>query len=73
MLLPDLEEHYVEARGGEGDERQRRPPQHESPEAEAPVAENLAFVTPDHRETEEALRESGLEWTALRNGLYTEY
>jgi NAD(P)H dehydrogenase (quinone) len=38
-----------------------------------PVAENPAAVAPDHRETEEALRESGLEWTALRNGLYAEY
>lgn len=38
-----------------------------------PVAENPAVVTPDHRETEEALRESGLGWTALRNGLYAEY
>lgn len=38
-----------------------------------PVAENPAVVTPDHIETEEALRESGLGWTALRNGLYAEY
>lgn len=38
-----------------------------------PVADNPAVVTPDHRETEEALRESGLEWTLLRNGLYAEY
>jgi NAD(P)H dehydrogenase (quinone) len=38
-----------------------------------PVAGNPAVVTPDHRQTEEALRESGLGWTALRNGLYAEY
>src|SRR5918997_2267094 len=38
-----------------------------------PVGDNPAVVTPDHRETEKALRESGLAWTALRNGLYAEY
>jgi NAD(P)H dehydrogenase (quinone) len=38
-----------------------------------PVAENPAAITPDHRETEKALRESGLAWTALRNSLYAEY
>jgi NAD(P)H dehydrogenase (quinone) len=38
-----------------------------------PVAENPAVVTPDHRATEEALLESGLAWTILRNGLYAEY
>src|SRR5215203_1732152 len=38
-----------------------------------PVEDNPAAVTADHRETEEALRESGLAWTALRNGLYAEY
>ena len=38
-----------------------------------PVQGNPAVVTPSHRDTEEALRESGLEWTALRNAFYTEY
>ena len=38
-----------------------------------PVEENPAVITPDHRETEEALRESGLAWTALRNAFYAEY
>ena len=38
-----------------------------------PVEQNPAVVMADHRATEAALRESGLEWTALRNGLYAEY
>jgi len=38
-----------------------------------PVEDNPAAVTADHRETEAALRESGLAWTMLRNGLYAEY
>lgn len=38
-----------------------------------PVEENPAVITPDHRETEKALRESGLAWTALRNAFYAEY
>lgn len=38
-----------------------------------PVAENPAVIAPDHQQTEQALRESGLAWTALRNGLYAEY
>jgi NAD(P)H dehydrogenase (quinone) len=38
-----------------------------------PVEQNPAVVATDHRATEEALRESGLAWTALRNGLYAEY
>jgi NAD(P)H dehydrogenase (quinone) len=38
-----------------------------------PVEENPAVITPDHRDTEEALRESGLAWTALRNAFYAEY
>ena len=33
---------------------------------------NPAPVAPDHRATEEALAASGLPWTALRNGIYTE-
>ena len=38
-----------------------------------PVEENPAVITPDHRDTEEALRGSGLAWTALRNAFYAEY
>jgi NAD(P)H dehydrogenase (quinone) len=38
-----------------------------------PVEENPAVITPSHRETEKALRESGLAWTALRNSFYAEY
>ena len=38
-----------------------------------PVEENPAVITPDHRDTEAALRESGLAWTALRNAFYAEY
>ena len=38
-----------------------------------PVEENPAVVTPSHRDTEEAMRASGLAWTLLRNGLYAEY
>lgn len=35
-----------------------------------PIASNPAFVVPDHAGTEAALRESGMQWTALRNNLY---
>ncbi|WP_410676540.1 NAD(P)H-binding protein [Amycolatopsis sp. cmx-4-68] len=35
-----------------------------------PVPGNPAVVVDDHAGTEEALRESGLRWTALRNHLY---
>ena len=38
-----------------------------------PVEENPAVITPSHRETEKALRESGLAWTALRHAFYAEY
>jgi NAD(P)H dehydrogenase (quinone) len=38
-----------------------------------PVEENPAVITPSHRDTERALRESGLVWTALRNSFYAEY
>src|SRR3712207_3663272 len=38
-----------------------------------PVEENPAVITPDHRDTEETLRESGLAWTMLRNAFYAEY
>jgi NAD(P)H dehydrogenase (quinone) len=34
---------------------------------------NPAVVTPSHRATEQALRDSGLAWTFLRNNLYAEY
>ena len=37
-----------------------------------PVAENPAVVAEDHRQTEEALRASGVEWTFLRNSIYAE-
>ncbi|MDQ3631117.1 MAG: SDR family oxidoreductase [Actinomycetota bacterium] len=39
----------------------------------APTAENPAVVATDHRETEALLTASGLEWTVLRNGLYSEF
>ena len=35
-----------------------------------PVAANPALVVPDHAGTEQALRDSGLAWTVLRNNLY---
>lgn len=38
-----------------------------------PAPDNPAPVTPEHRATEEALRDSGLAWTFLRNGIYAEY
>lgn len=38
-----------------------------------PVEDNPAVITPSHRDTEQALRESGLAWTALRNTFYAEY
>ena len=38
-----------------------------------PSAENPAAVSTDHRETEALLTASGLEWTLLRNALYSEY
>jgi NAD(P)H dehydrogenase (quinone) len=38
-----------------------------------PVAENPAGVAAEHRATEEALRASGLQWTFLRNALYSEH
>jgi NAD(P)H dehydrogenase (quinone) len=38
-----------------------------------PVEENPAVITPSHRDTEKALRESGLAWTALRHAFYAEY
>lgn len=38
-----------------------------------PTEENPAAVTPSHRATEQALRDSGLAWTFLRNNLYAEY
>lgn len=38
-----------------------------------PEPPNPAAVAPTHLATEEALRESGLGWTILRNGLYAEF
>lgn len=38
-----------------------------------PSADNPAGVVPDHAGTEALLAESGLAWTYLRNGLYSEY
>jgi NAD(P)H dehydrogenase (quinone) len=38
-----------------------------------PVEENPAVITPSHRDTEMALRESDLAWTALRHAFYAEY
>src|SRR5918998_4369806 len=38
-----------------------------------PVEENPAVITPSHRDTELALRESGLAWPALRHAFYAEY
>ena len=38
-----------------------------------PVEQNPAVITPSHRDTEWALRESGLAWTALRHAFYAEY
>jgi NAD(P)H dehydrogenase (quinone) len=34
---------------------------------------NPAAATPSHRATEEALRDSGLAWTFLRNSLYADF
>jgi NAD(P)H dehydrogenase (quinone) len=38
-----------------------------------PVEQNPAVITPSHRDTEWALRESGLAWSALRHAFYAEY
>jgi NAD(P)H dehydrogenase (quinone) len=38
-----------------------------------PVDDNPAAVVPSHKATEEALAASGLGWTFLRNGLYSEF
>lgn len=37
-----------------------------------PVEANVAGVVPDHRATEEKLRESGIAWTFLRNSIYAD-
>jgi len=37
-----------------------------------PVEANPAGVVPDHRATEEKLRESGVEWAFLRNSIYAD-
>jgi NAD(P)H dehydrogenase (quinone) len=39
----------------------------------APEPPNPAVVAPSHHATEQALAESGLSWTYLRNSLYAEY
>ncbi len=39
----------------------------------APSEDNPAVVVPSHRATEQALQESGLAWTFLRNNLYAEF
>lgn len=38
-----------------------------------PTPSNAAAVVPDHAATEQALRDSGVAWTFLRNGLYSEF
>lgn len=38
-----------------------------------PVPENPAFVIPDHRATEQKLRDSGVGWVFLRNSMYAEF
>jgi NAD(P)H dehydrogenase (quinone) len=38
-----------------------------------PSEQNPAVVVPSHRATEQAVLESGLEWTFLRNNLYAEF
>ena len=38
-----------------------------------PSTENPSAVATDHRQTEELLTTSGLEWTFLRNALYSEF
>lgn len=38
-----------------------------------PVPENPAGVVPSHQATEEAMAAAGLDWTALRNNLYSEF
>ncbi len=37
-----------------------------------PSSDNPSFVIPDHAGTESALRESGMDWTFLRNNVYAE-
>lgn len=37
-----------------------------------PSADNPSFVIPDHSATEQAIRESGMDWTFLRNNVYAE-
>ncbi len=38
-----------------------------------PTPDSPIFVVPDHLGTEQALEQSGLSWTFLRNNLYTSY
>jgi NAD(P)H dehydrogenase (quinone) len=37
-----------------------------------PSDDNPAIVVPDHRQTEDGIRASGLTWTMLRNGIYAD-
>lgn len=37
-----------------------------------PSHDNPSFLIPDHAATEQALRESGMDWTFLRNNVYAE-
>jgi NAD(P)H dehydrogenase (quinone) len=37
-----------------------------------PSGDNPSFLIPDHAGTETALRDSGMDWTFLRNNVYTE-
>ncbi|MFT4034315.1 MAG: NAD(P)H-binding protein [Patulibacter sp.] len=37
-----------------------------------PSADNPALIVPEHLQTEQVIRDSGLEWTFLRNNLYSE-
>ena len=39
----------------------------------SPEAANPAAVAPSHRQTEDALRQCGAQWTLLRNSLYSDY
>ena len=39
----------------------------------AAVPENPSLAVKDHRGTEELLRDSGLDWTAMRNGHYSDF
>ncbi len=42
------------------------------PSVQNPSDDNPGVVVPDHRATEEGLRASGMKWTMLRNGIYSD-